>query len=53
MVQKEKEYSFNLEGLKEKVNTFVGIKGNVRFLVPSLLIKLSLHGHRSSLAKTH
>ena len=32
MVQREKEYSCNLEGFKEKVNTFVGIKAKVYLL---------------------
>ena len=38
-VQREKEYSCNLEGFKGKVNTLVGIKRKVRSLVPSLSIK--------------
>ena len=41
MMQRKKEYSGNLEGFKEKVNTLMKIKGNVRSLVPNLLIKLS------------
>jgi len=39
-VQREKEYSCNLEGFKWKVNTLVGINEKIRSLVPSLLIKL-------------
>jgi len=40
-VHKENVYSCNLVGFKGKVNTLVGIKDNVKSLVPSLLIKLS------------
>ena len=40
-MNKEKIYSCNLVGFKEKVNTLVRIKENVKSLIPSLLIKLS------------
>ena len=54
-MQTEKKYSCNLEEFKKKVNTFVGIKGNIRSLVLSLLIKLSQispYECRSSLGQT-
>ena len=46
---REKEYSCNLEGFEGKVNIFMGIKGNVRSLLLSLLInslKFSSRGRR-------
>ena len=40
-VQREMEYSCNLEGFKEKVKTLMGIKAKARSPVPNLLVKLS------------
>ena len=37
----KKVYSCNLVGFKMKVHTLMGIKRKIRFLIPSLLIKLS------------
>jgi len=51
-VQREKEYSCNLERFKGKVNTIVNFKGKIRYLVPSLLtnsLKFSPRGRRSGL----
>ena len=39
-MQREKKYCCNLEEFKEKMNTLVGIKENIKSLIPSLLIKL-------------
>ena len=54
MIQKEKEYSFNLVGFKRKMNILVRIKEKVKSLAPSLVIKLSQvlsHGCRPSLGR--
>jgi len=40
MMHRENVKSCNLLGFKGKVNTLVKIKGNIRSLAPSLLIKL-------------
>ena len=55
MMNREKEHSCKLVGFKEEANTLVRIKGNIRSLVPNLLIKLFQvppRGRRSSLDRT-